>query len=257
MRLSHPSFATPRYESAFLSFSDIVVAESRPTTCKIKTKRGSGRRSAHLVLGSAPAAEGRKPAASSASTIAFFPHGAGSSGGALALRRPPRLYAEGLTSTRLRAALPGITGCKREDPLRHQCSQHLAVRSRAGRSMPRAARICSVSLQLREPPPPRLRSTLAKASFRGRDSDSGMNVTYEETIVKDRSRKKRPFAVKRLPDPPPERLARDRCSARCRECGNAGMRPRPDAGSRPARGRAVAAPSGCAVPATTPRPSHR
>ena len=26
------------------------------------------------------------------------------------------------------AALPGITGCKREDPLRHQCSEHLAVR---------------------------------------------------------------------------------------------------------------------------------
>jgi hypothetical protein len=32
------------------------------------------------------------------------------------------------------AALPGITGCKREDPLRHQCSEHLAVRSRAGRA---------------------------------------------------------------------------------------------------------------------------
>jgi hypothetical protein len=26
------------------------------------------------------------------------------------------------------AALPGIAGCKREDPLRHQCSEHLAVR---------------------------------------------------------------------------------------------------------------------------------
>ena len=26
------------------------------------------------------------------------------------------------------AALPGTTGCKREDPLRHQCSEHLAVR---------------------------------------------------------------------------------------------------------------------------------
>ena len=36
-------------------------------------------------------------------------------------------------STRPRAALPGTTGCKREDPPRHQCSEHLAVRSRAGR----------------------------------------------------------------------------------------------------------------------------
>jgi hypothetical protein len=26
------------------------------------------------------------------------------------------------------AALPGTTGCKREDPLRHPCSEHLAVR---------------------------------------------------------------------------------------------------------------------------------
>src|SRR5580658_3303 len=26
------------------------------------------------------------------------------------------------------AALPGIAGCKREDPLRRQCSEHLAVR---------------------------------------------------------------------------------------------------------------------------------
>jgi len=28
-----------------------------------------------------------------------------------------------------RAALPGITGCKREDPPRRQCSEHLADRS--------------------------------------------------------------------------------------------------------------------------------
>ena len=38
-----------------------------------------------------------------------------------------------------RAALPGITGCKREDPPRRQCSEHLAVRSRAGRDVAQAA----------------------------------------------------------------------------------------------------------------------
>ena len=55
------------------------------------------------------------------------------SGGALALRRPPRSCAEGFDPpTRPRAALPGITGCKREDPPRRQCSEHLALRSRAG-----------------------------------------------------------------------------------------------------------------------------
>jgi hypothetical protein len=40
---------------------------------------------------------------------------------------PPRSCA-GITPDSAWAALPGITGCKREDPLRHQCSEHLAVR---------------------------------------------------------------------------------------------------------------------------------
>jgi hypothetical protein len=47
---------------------------------------------------------------------------------------PPRLYAGIIHPNSAWAALPGITGCKREDPLRHQCSEHLAVRSRAGRA---------------------------------------------------------------------------------------------------------------------------
>ncbi len=51
------------------------------------------------------------------------------------------------------AALPGITGCKREDPLRHQCSRHPAVRSRAGRddALPPAGK--SDELHPREPHP--------------------------------------------------------------------------------------------------------
>ena len=61
--------------------------------------------------------------------------------GALAFRRSTAVMRRGFyPPTRFRAALPGITGSKRENPLRHQCSQHLAVRSRAGRSMPRTAR---------------------------------------------------------------------------------------------------------------------
>ena len=35
------------------------------------------------------------------------------------------------------AALPGIAGCKREDPLRHQCSEHLAVRHAPDGLMPK------------------------------------------------------------------------------------------------------------------------
>ena len=45
---------------------------------------------------------------------------------------------------RLLPALPGTTGCKREDPLRHQCSELLADRHWAGRaskSRPRMDRI--------------------------------------------------------------------------------------------------------------------
>ena len=51
---------------------------------------------------------------------------------------PPRLPR--LSSARPKPALPGTTGCKREDPLRHQCSEHLAVRHWAGRADAKAAR---------------------------------------------------------------------------------------------------------------------
>jgi hypothetical protein len=57
---------------------------------------------------------------------------------------PPRHFA-GFHPGSARAALPGITGCKREDPLRHQCSEHLAVRTRAGRDDAQAARGHGVS----------------------------------------------------------------------------------------------------------------
>ena len=94
------------------------------------------------------------------------PHGAG----ALAFRRPTAALAGVLPPARLQAALPGITGCKREDPLRHQCSEHLAVRSRAGRDVAQAARGRSVWPHPREPPPLRPKEyPRDKASFVERD----------------------------------------------------------------------------------------
>ena len=69
---------------------------------------------------------------------------------------PPRSCAGIIHPNSAWAALPGITGSKREDPLRHQCSEHLAVRSRVGRADAQAARARSVSLHAREPPPLRL-----------------------------------------------------------------------------------------------------
>jgi hypothetical protein len=60
------------------------------------------------------------------------------------------------------AALPGTTGCKREDPLRHQCSEHLAVRHAPDGTMPKppasAVYRCAHENRSRSA----LRSTLAK-----------------------------------------------------------------------------------------------
>jgi hypothetical protein len=61
------------------------------------------------------------------------PHGAG----ALAFRRPTAALTEVFSLGSAWAALPGITGCKREDPLRHQCSEHLAVRHVPDGTMPK------------------------------------------------------------------------------------------------------------------------
>jgi len=128
-----------------------------------------GRRSAERrTTGSAPPQQ-RKPAGVCGGHHRFLPRTVrDQNGGALAFRRPTAVLRRGFyPSTRLRAALPGITGCKREDPLRHQCSQHLAVRSRAGRSMPRTARI-EVTSPIREPHPPHRSVVTGRRPFDGR-----------------------------------------------------------------------------------------
>ena len=51
------------------------------------------------------------------------------------------------------AALPGITGCKREDPLRHQCSEHLAVRHAPDGTMPKPPASAVYRRARREPLP--------------------------------------------------------------------------------------------------------
>ncbi len=55
------------------------------------------------------------------------------------------------------AALPGITGCKREDPLRHQCSEHLAVRHAPDGTMPKPPVSAVYGRAQREPLPLRLK----------------------------------------------------------------------------------------------------
>jgi hypothetical protein len=51
------------------------------------------------------------------------------------------------------AALPGTTGCKREDPLRHQCSEHLAVRHAPDGTMPKPPASAVYGRAQREPLP--------------------------------------------------------------------------------------------------------
>ena len=115
-------------------------------------------------------------------------------GGALAFRRSTAVMRRGsYPPTRFRAALPGITGSKREDPLRHQCSQHLAVRSRAGRSMPRTARKHGVSPRFREPLSFHFRKYPRERPLRERDGD---DVIDTGTDVKSQSQYRRRSLLK-------------------------------------------------------------
>ncbi len=60
------------------------------------------------------------------------------------------------------AALPGTTGCKREDPLRHQCSEHLAVRHVPDGTMPKPPASAVYRRAHENRSRSALRSTLAK-----------------------------------------------------------------------------------------------
>src|SRR5580704_17169703 len=59
------------------------------------------------------------------------------------------------------AALPGTTGCKREGPLRHQCSEHLAVRHASDGTMPKPPASAVYRYAHENRPRSALRSTLA------------------------------------------------------------------------------------------------
>ena len=72
--------------------------------------------------------------------------------------RHPRFF--GLGSAQ--AALPGTTGCKREDPLRHQCSEHLAVRHAPDGTMPKPPASAVYRYAHENRSRSALRSTLAK-----------------------------------------------------------------------------------------------
>jgi hypothetical protein len=85
------------------------------------------------------------------------PHGARTSWRGRARLSAPHRGIRGFDPGSAQAALPGITGCKREDPLRHQCSEHLAVRHAPDGTMPKPPVSAVYRRAAREPPPLRLK----------------------------------------------------------------------------------------------------
>ncbi len=97
-----------------------------PTFSPFK-KKGGGRRSAHL--GIRPRCSRTKACCGCGERHRFFPLPRGIETAAPSPYGAHRGHApKVLPSNSARAALPGIAGCKREDPPRRQCSQHLADR---------------------------------------------------------------------------------------------------------------------------------
>src|ERR1700722_2677864 len=139
--LSCPALAGEERQA--LSFSRKVRAHAEqrtPRKTSLQTRREAERREAHQ-----PGAASTSDAARALSPV--FPlredRGPGLAldlkkwSGRARLSAPHRGIRGFLGLGSAQAALPGITGCKREDPLRHQCSEHLAVRHAPDGTMPK------------------------------------------------------------------------------------------------------------------------
>ena len=148
--LLHPNFATPR--------------NAKPRSIAKKTpplkRREAERREAHQ-----PGAASTSDAARALSPV--FPLREDRGPGlyrALDLKKwsgrarlsAPHRGIRGFGLGSAQAALPGTTGCKREDPLRHQCSEHLAVRHAPDGTMPKPPASAVYRRAAREPLPLRL-----------------------------------------------------------------------------------------------------
>src|SRR5580704_18809352 len=125
-------------ERQALSFSRKVRAHAEqrtPRKTSLQTRREAERREAHQrnrIEGCGARPLSCLPTAGGPRSPETSKNGAG----ALAFRRPTAA-SEVLGLGSAQAALPGTTGCKREDPLRHQCSEHLAVRHAPDGTMPK------------------------------------------------------------------------------------------------------------------------
>jgi hypothetical protein len=122
--------------------------EASPKSPPLKKKGGGAPKGADRAASKSDAARALSPA---------LPFSERTEAGALAFRRPTAALAEVFSLGSAQAALPGITGCKREDPLRHQCSEHLAARHAPDGTMPKPPVSAVYRYAAREPLPLRLK----------------------------------------------------------------------------------------------------
>jgi hypothetical protein len=162
------------------SFAHATKSQAKKPSPKISSlKKGGGApKGADRAASKSDAARTLSPALSFSEKTEV----AGTSwSGRARLSAPHRGTRRGFIPGSARAALPGTTGCKREDPLRHQCSEHLAVRHAPDGTMPKppasAVYRCAHENRSRSAS----RSTLAKGVLRERD---GGYVTAVGTKVK-------------------------------------------------------------------------
>src|SRR5580704_8888082 len=144
---SHPSFADAKKSQA---------KKSRQENSSLKRREAERREAHHRATSKSDAARVLSPSPLRRTEAART-----SWSGRARLSAPHRGI-RGFSLGSAQAALPGTTGCKREDPLRHQCSEHLAVRHAPDGTMPKPPASAMYRYAHENRPRSALRSTLAK-----------------------------------------------------------------------------------------------
>jgi hypothetical protein len=152
MPLRTRALPTPRFAYAKKSQAKKRRQKHSQENASLKRREAERREAHHRAASKSDAARVLSPIPLVGGPRPRGPHGAG----ALAFRRPTAA-SEVFALGSAQAALPGITGCKREDPLRHQCSEHLAVRHVPDGTMPKPPASAVYRCARREPLPLRLK----------------------------------------------------------------------------------------------------
>jgi hypothetical protein len=153
MPLRTRALPTPRFAYAKICLRQEKPSQkASPRNSSLK-RREAERREAHHRAASTSRC-GARPFSCLPTAGGPRPRGTSKNGaGALAFRRPTAASEVFLGLGSAQAALPGTTGCKREDPLRHQCSEHLAVRHAPDGTMPKPPASAVYRYAQREPLP--------------------------------------------------------------------------------------------------------